>query len=78
METLVFQTVCGCCELEELPSMETLVSLEKLLAEECVKLKSIMVKELGQVIKLRSSIVCGSFELEVLQVWILNYLWVVL
>jgi len=33
---------------------------------------------LGQVTKLRSSIVCGSFELEVLQVWIFNYLWVVL
>lgn len=75
---MVFQTVCGCSELEELPSMETLVSLEKLLAEGCVKLKTIMVKELGQVTKLRSSIVCGSFELEVLQVWIFNHLWVVL
>jgi hypothetical protein len=34
-------TVFGCSELEELPSMESLVSLEHLPADGCVKLKNI-------------------------------------
>lgn len=37
--------VSGCSDLEELASMETLVCLESLLADECVNLKRI--KELG-------------------------------
>jgi hypothetical protein len=44
--------VSGCSELEELPSMETLVSLEELRADGCVKLKSI--RGLAQATKLRS------------------------
>lgn len=37
--------IYGCSDLEELASMETLVCLESLLADECVNLKRI--KELG-------------------------------
>lgn len=38
---LKFLDVSGCYELEELPNMETLVSLEYLWAEGCVKVKRI-------------------------------------
>lgn len=42
---LTREIVSGCSDLEELASMETLVCLESLLADECVNLKRI--KELG-------------------------------
>jgi hypothetical protein len=40
-EYQVHRSASGCSELEELPSMETLTSLEELHIDPCVKLKSI-------------------------------------
>ena len=53
----------GCCiDLEEIPSMETLVSLEQLVAIECVNLKKI--QGLSHYTMLRFLNVCWSSELE--------------
>jgi len=54
--------ISGCIELEELPSIETLVSLEWLAASNCVKLKSI--QGLAQLTKLRRLEVRECSELE--------------
>eukprot|EP00253_Pinus_taeda_P026341 PITA_26341 len=50
-----------CNELEELPSVETMVSLEHLLVADCLKLRSI--RDLAQLTKLRGLIVEGCPQL---------------
>eukprot|EP00253_Pinus_taeda_P028406 PITA_28406 len=58
-------SIFGCRELEELPCIETLVSLTSLFAGGCVKLKGI--RGLGQLTKLDSLAVPGCSELEELE-----------
>ena len=54
--------ISGCIELEELPSIEKLLSLQELCAFDCVKLKSI--QGLGQLTKLQTLNLNGCMELE--------------
>ena len=54
-----------CNELQELPSVKTLVSLCRLRAVNCVKFKSI--RDLGHLTKLESLDVSGCLELEELE-----------
>ena len=55
----------GCQILEQFPSLETLVSLEKLYTSDCFKLRSI--RGLAHLPKLRTIRVCGCTELEELE-----------
>lgn len=55
-------SIAGCIELEELPNIETLVSLRWLDTSACAKLKSI--GGLGQLAKLQQLWVTGCYELE--------------
>jgi Leucine-rich repeat (LRR) protein len=59
---LQWLTVVGCSKLEELPGIETLVSLTSLVASRCVKLKSI--RGLRQLTKLQGVQIEGCSDLE--------------
>jgi Leucine-rich repeat (LRR) protein len=60
--TLQTLDIEDCWAMEELPSMETLVSLEKLTTEECYMLKRI--HGLGQLTKLKELYLLACYELE--------------
>lgn len=62
LQKLQMLNIGGCKSLEELPIIETLVSLEKLWASGCVKLKSI--RGLASLTKLQILNVSGCLEIE--------------